>query len=101
MRLGEKLRRKGSLATVMGSLANTEKLKNDVQSDVDGYAKFTEKLNEQQCAENQKNTKTEISTKLVLVSTSRLPGWVPPFTPLVTHGLGARGVGAYCHCHVR
>jgi len=85
----------------MGSLANTEKLKNDVQSDVDGYAKFTEKLNEQQCAENQKNTKTEISTKLVLVSTSRLPGWVPPFTPLVTHGLGARGVGAYCHCHVR
>jgi len=28
--------------------------------DVDGYAKFTEKLNKQQCAENQKNTKTEI-----------------------------------------
>jgi len=50
--------------------------------DVDGYAKFTEKLNEQQCAENQKNTKTEIWSKLVLVSTSRLPGWVPPFVPL-------------------
>ena len=47
--------------------------------DVDAYAKITEKLNKEQCSENQKNTETEISTKLVLVSTSRLPGWVPPF----------------------
>jgi len=36
-----------------------------LNSDVDGYAKFTKKLNKQQCAKKQKNTKTEISTKLV------------------------------------
>jgi len=41
------------------SLANTEKLKNDVESGC-GCAKFTEKLKKQQCAENQKNTETEI-----------------------------------------
>jgi len=68
---------------------------------VDAYAKITAKLTEQQRAENKKNTKTEISTKLVLVSTSRLPGWVPPFIPLVTHGMEAKGVAACCHCHVR
>jgi len=45
--------------------------------------KCTKKL-KKQLDENQKNTKTEISTKLVPVSTSRLSGWVPPFVPLVT-----------------
>jgi len=45
--------------------------------------KYTEKL-KKQLDENQKNTKTEISTKLIPVSTARVPGWVPPFVPLVT-----------------
>ena len=45
--------------------------------------KYTEKL-KKQLDENQKNTKTEISTKLVPVSTSRLPGWIHPFPSLVT-----------------
>jgi len=51
--------------------------------------------------QNQKNTKTKISSKLVPVSTSRLPGnWVLHFDS-VSYGLGAKGAGACCHCHVR